>query len=601
MPETSALGLPLLVAEQAQKHVTHNEALAALDAIVQLAVLDRDLTAPPGSPSEGDRYIVGSAATGEWAGRDGEIVAWQGGAWAFYAPKVGWRTWIEDEGVLLIWTGAAWNDIATLIAVLQNLALLGIGTTADATNPLSAKLNNALWTAKYDAEGGDGSLRYKMNKEAAEDVLSLLLQTDFSARAEVGLIGDDDLVFKVSPDGSTWHEAIRVDKDNGDVQLPQALIIYAPSSSPYLIFQHGLLAGYPDKPTFDIGWIEGSIPSGLSAHTEQFHFGFNVNGSGNRDDTSISGMSILFEQNLRQNASGYANDAWVLRHIRTDGTARGCFTMEYPQDGPESEINLKLQVGSLAIVDATTGSSWAALTVSTQLWNFYSGITLSSEVNNKVFFRQLNAAGSGYVNALYVDSSDRIQMQGAVFIQGTPSTATGLLRIQNTEADPSTNGRTMINVAGGTITGQAYLVNSAGSFSAGADFLVSNTNTTAATAYAALELRAGGASGGDSFVRMRVIGGSSWSAGIDNSDSDAFVIAASTALGGANNRLRIDADKIDLLLPPKLPSYTVAGAPSASTLGGGSVIYVSNEAGGATLAFSDGSNWKRVSDLATIS
>ncbi len=49
-------------------------------------------------------------------------------------------------------------------------------------------------------------------------------QTDFSGRAEVGLIGDEDLVFKVSPDGTNWFEAIRVDKDSGQVQLPQALI-----------------------------------------------------------------------------------------------------------------------------------------------------------------------------------------------------------------------------------------------------------------------------------------------------------------------------------------------------------------------------------------
>lgn len=49
------------------------------------------------------------------------------------------------------------------------------------------------------------------------------------------------------------------------------------------------------------------------------------------------------------------------------------------------------------------------------------------------------------------------------------------------------------------------------------------------------------------------------------------------------------------------PSYTVAGVPSASTCGAGATIYVSNEAGGAVLAFSDGTNWKRVTDRATIS
>ena len=73
-----------------------------------------------------------------------------------------------------------------MLASLQNLALLGVGTTADTTNPFSAKLNNTLWVAKTVAEGGDGNLHYKMSKESATKTLSLLMQTNFSGRAEVG-------------------------------------------------------------------------------------------------------------------------------------------------------------------------------------------------------------------------------------------------------------------------------------------------------------------------------------------------------------------------------------------------------------------------------
>lgn len=98
MSETPALGLPLLAAEQAQKHVTMNEALGVLDAIVQLAAKDRDLTAPPGAPAEGDRYIVAAAPTGAWAGQAGKIAIYQDGGWSFLTPREGWlgsttRTW----------------------------------------------------------------------------------------------------------------------------------------------------------------------------------------------------------------------------------------------------------------------------------------------------------------------------------------------------------------------------------------------------------------------------------------------------------------------------------------------------------------------------
>jgi hypothetical protein len=209
---TPNLGLPQLAAAQAQKHVTHNEALRALDALVQLTVLDRDLAAPPASPSEGERFIVAAGASGDWAGHTGDIAAWQDNGWQFYAPQTGWLAYVADEGRLVGWNGSAWADA---LSALDNLGRLGVGTAADAINPFSARLNNALWAARTVAEGGDGNLRYKMSKESAAGTLSLLMQTDFSGRAEIGLTGDDDLHVKVSVDGSAWTDALVVDRTTG--------------------------------------------------------------------------------------------------------------------------------------------------------------------------------------------------------------------------------------------------------------------------------------------------------------------------------------------------------------------------------------------------
>ncbi|HEX9881947.1 MAG TPA: DUF2793 domain-containing protein, partial [Hyphomicrobium sp.] len=68
MDDTPNLKLPYILPAQAQKHVTHNEAIRALDAIVQIGVVDRNLTVPPVSPAEGGRYIVALAATAAWSG-----------------------------------------------------------------------------------------------------------------------------------------------------------------------------------------------------------------------------------------------------------------------------------------------------------------------------------------------------------------------------------------------------------------------------------------------------------------------------------------------------------------------------------------------------
>ncbi|MDZ4138568.1 MAG: DUF2793 domain-containing protein [Erythrobacter sp.] len=216
---TTHLLLPYILAAQAQKHVTHNEALRLLDGLVQLSVLDRDLTAPPASPADGDRYIVASGATGLWAGWDLNVALWTDGAWLRLPPRTGWRAWVEDEGLLLVYGGAAW--IGTTPAALQNLALLGLGTTADAATPFSAKLNTALWTAKTIAEGGTGDLFYTMNKETAVDDLGLTLQTGFMTKALVGLFGSDRFRLAVSADGIAFVDGLIVDNATGVVDQPR--------------------------------------------------------------------------------------------------------------------------------------------------------------------------------------------------------------------------------------------------------------------------------------------------------------------------------------------------------------------------------------------
>lgn len=197
MTDTTNLALPYLEAAQAQKHVTHNEALTALDAFVMLAVLDRDLTAPPGSPSAGDRYLVGTSATGDWAGHDGDIAAYQDGAWNFYDPKAGWLCYIVDEAAIVVYTGSTWTGAST-----QNAALLGVNTTADTTNKL------AVASAAVLFNNIGNNVQVKVNKAAAGDSASFLWQTNWSGRAEVGTAGNDDFSFKGSPDGSTWYTGL---------------------------------------------------------------------------------------------------------------------------------------------------------------------------------------------------------------------------------------------------------------------------------------------------------------------------------------------------------------------------------------------------------
>ena len=82
---TPRLGLPYIIASQAQKEVTHNDALNLIDLLVQPVIKGRT-NIPPASPAESDAYIVTTTATGAWIGKENQIAWFIGGAWRFIAP-----------------------------------------------------------------------------------------------------------------------------------------------------------------------------------------------------------------------------------------------------------------------------------------------------------------------------------------------------------------------------------------------------------------------------------------------------------------------------------------------------------------------------------
>ena len=205
--QTPTLNMPYIMPSQAQKHVTHNQALEILDAVVQLSALSRTVPAPPGSPAEGDRYIVGAAPSGAWSGHAGKVAVSRPGGWALIPPLAGWIAWIADEETLAVFDGSGWVD--AIAAGLNPAALVGVNATADTGNRLAVASPASL----FSHDGDDH--RLKINKAAEGDTASVLFQTGFSGRAEFGLAGADDFSVKVSPDGSAWTEALAVDAATG--------------------------------------------------------------------------------------------------------------------------------------------------------------------------------------------------------------------------------------------------------------------------------------------------------------------------------------------------------------------------------------------------
>jgi hypothetical protein len=106
--EASArLSLPFLSSGQAQKEVTHNEALQRLDLLVQPVALSASVSTPPPSPDEGACWIVGPSPDGGWAGHAGDIAQWTAGGWRFAQPSAGWECHVLDRAGTMRFDGSA--------------------------------------------------------------------------------------------------------------------------------------------------------------------------------------------------------------------------------------------------------------------------------------------------------------------------------------------------------------------------------------------------------------------------------------------------------------------------------------------------------------
>ncbi|MFZ5733473.1 MAG: DUF2793 domain-containing protein [Pseudomonadota bacterium] len=223
MTDTANLGLPFIEGSQAQKHVTHNEALRILDAVIQVAVRDTDRSAPPASPDEGDRHIVAAAPAGAWAGHATTIATWEDGAWRFLVPHTGWIAWSIADDVLFVFDGTAWRDLRELPVLLDDILRIGVNTPADMVNRLSVRSNAVLLNAIATGDGGSGDVRLQMSKEGPGNTASVVFSSAFSGRAEFGLIGSDAFKLKVSPDGSSFTDSFVIDQASGNLTLPKAL------------------------------------------------------------------------------------------------------------------------------------------------------------------------------------------------------------------------------------------------------------------------------------------------------------------------------------------------------------------------------------------
>ncbi|MBW8285845.1 MAG: DUF2793 domain-containing protein [Rhizobium sp.] len=257
MSETTVnLALPYIMPAQAQKHVTHNEALQTLDAVVQL-VITAHLASPPAAPNEGESFWVLPGATDAWAGRSGRLALRQDGAWIFIAPRIGWRGLDRIDGRVKVFTGSIWDE--TPLPPDIQLSSLGIGATADATNRLAVSGPASLFTHS----GNDH--RLKINKAAPADTASLLFQSGWQGKAEMGLAGDNRFAIKVSDDGGVWKTALSITPE-GRVEMGERPLVRAARTPGTLSPAAGSTTGFDDLHLVAGGFALGAALASGEGH-----------------------------------------------------------------------------------------------------------------------------------------------------------------------------------------------------------------------------------------------------------------------------------------------------------------------------------------------
>lgn len=124
MANSTKLGLPLVSADQSQKHVTVNQSLSELDALVQPSVKSVTLSSPP-TGVEGNCYVVASSPTGAWSGHAKDIAQYLNGSWTFYTPQKGWKVWNEATDSDYLYDNGSWSAYSTAGATSPNGATMG--------------------------------------------------------------------------------------------------------------------------------------------------------------------------------------------------------------------------------------------------------------------------------------------------------------------------------------------------------------------------------------------------------------------------------------------------------------------------------------------
>ena len=247
MTQTNRLEISYLAPAQALKHITINEGFRKFDRLSQISVAARNVAIQPSQPNDGEGYILPANAVGEnWDYAAENDLAFFDQGWQILTPKDGFQAWVESEQAGLVFSQGNW-----ISPPLPSSNHLGVNTQADDVNRLSVK-SDAELLSHDDVTPGSGDARKVINKKSVAHTASILLQSNYQGKTELGLLGDDAFSIHTSSDGSAFNTSLRVSLEEDRVDLYHPLRVNGSE-----------VLSNSDKPAF-----VGNIESAANSYTD---------------------------------------------------------------------------------------------------------------------------------------------------------------------------------------------------------------------------------------------------------------------------------------------------------------------------------------------
>lgn len=196
------LDLDDIIVGQAAKEVVVNGNSRRLEA--WFGVKSRSNGGPPGSPADGDAYIVDSL-TGLWSSFAlDDLAIYYNGSWRNIPPSQGPLVYVDDEDLRLSWDGAAWTiavnsgaintqtvNYTTVLTDSYKYIRMDLGTPLTCTIPPSASVNYPLGTTMTIRRVGVGTV-------------TIIAGAGVTFNGSISLPAQNDSVTLVKVDTDNW-------------------------------------------------------------------------------------------------------------------------------------------------------------------------------------------------------------------------------------------------------------------------------------------------------------------------------------------------------------------------------------------------------------